>query len=187
MINLIDSRCSTHGLLLCFISLHISNSSVSASLVEHVFYSADLMSAIYFPYFYFMIYEYIYSRYSSVFLTLYQLYYSLPFSTLISSSSFYLKLQPKLFLKVVTALGVYHKHVEQEQNNPEWNRVILRKKEINNKIGKQPWPQLMCCASICCHMWLHISGGQNCCQEFRKEMVYRLMKGRIKHIRDINL
>jgi len=33
---------------------------------------------------------YIYSRYSLVFLTLYQLYYSLPSSTLISSSSLYL-------------------------------------------------------------------------------------------------
>ena len=102
MINLIDSRYSTHGLLLCFISFHISNSSVSASLVGHVLYLADLMSAIYTPYFYLMVYRYIYSRYSSVFLMLYQLYHSLPFSTLILSSSLYLKLQPELLLKVVT-------------------------------------------------------------------------------------
>jgi len=42
MINLIVSRCSTHGLFLYFILLHISNSSVSASLVGHVLYSVDV-------------------------------------------------------------------------------------------------------------------------------------------------
>jgi len=50
IINLIDSRCSIHGLFLCFISLHISNGSVSALLVGHVLYLADLMSAICIPY-----------------------------------------------------------------------------------------------------------------------------------------
>jgi len=90
MIDLINSRCSTHGLLLCFISLHISNGSVSTSLVGHVLYLADLMFAICTPHFHLMVHRYIYSRYSSVFLILYQLYHSLPFSTLNSSSSLYL-------------------------------------------------------------------------------------------------
>jgi len=102
MISLIDSRYFTHGLLLCFISLHISNGSVSTSLVGHVLYSADLMSAICISYFHLMVYRYIYSRYSFVFLMLYQLYHSLFSSTLISFSSLCLKLQPKLLLKVVT-------------------------------------------------------------------------------------
>jgi len=102
IIDLIVSRCSTHRLLLCFILLHISNGSVSTSLVGHVLYSADLMSAICTPHCYLMIHRYIYSRYSSVFSMLYQLYHSLPFSTLISSSSLYLKLQPELLLKVIT-------------------------------------------------------------------------------------
>ena len=110
MIDLIDSRCSTHELLLCFISLHIPNGSVSASLVGHVLYSADLMSAMCIPHFYLMVHRYIYSRYSSVFLMLYQLYYSLPFSTLISFSSLYLKLQPELLLKVVTEHQQYSCH-----------------------------------------------------------------------------
>ena len=101
MINLIDSRYSIHGLFLCFISLHISNGSVSTSLVGHVLYSADLMSAICIPYFHLMVYRYIYNRYSSVFLTLYQLYHSLPFLTPTSSSSLYLKLQPELLLKII--------------------------------------------------------------------------------------
>jgi len=50
MIDLIASRCSTHGLLLCFILLHVSNGSVSASLVGHVLYSAELISATCIPY-----------------------------------------------------------------------------------------------------------------------------------------
>ena len=74
----------------CFILLHISDGSVSASLVGYVLYSADLMSATYIPHLLLMVHRYIYSRYSSVFLTLYQLYYSLSFSTLNSSSSLYL-------------------------------------------------------------------------------------------------
>jgi len=77
MIDLIVSRCSTHGLL-CFILLHISNGSVSTSLVGHVLYSADLMSAICIPHILLMVHRYIYSRYSPVFLMLYQLYHSLP-------------------------------------------------------------------------------------------------------------
>ena len=90
MIDLIVSRCSTHGLLLCFILLYISNSSVSASLVGHVLYSADLMSAICTLHYYLIVHRYIYSRYSPVCPTLSQLYHSLPFSTLNSSLSLYL-------------------------------------------------------------------------------------------------
>jgi len=89
------------GPLLCFRLLHILNSSVSASLVGHVLYSADLMSAICSSHYYLMVHKYIYSRYSSVFLMLYQLYHSLLSSTLISFSSLYLKLQPELLLKVI--------------------------------------------------------------------------------------
>ena len=29
----------------------------------------------------------------------------------------------------------------------------------------------MHCVSTCCHIWLHILGGLNCCQEFRRGMV----------------
>ena len=79
-----------HGPLLCFILLYISNGSVSASLVGHVLYSADLMSATCIPHSLLMVHRYIYSRYSPVFLMLYQLYHSLPSSTLNSSLSLYL-------------------------------------------------------------------------------------------------
>jgi len=70
-----------------------------------------------------------------------------------------------------------------------WGRTELlwRKRGLTTKIGEQPWPQLMCCASICCYIWLHILEGQNCCQEFRRGIVYRLIGVRIKHVRDVNL
>ena len=35
------------------------------------------------------------------------------------------------------------------------------------------------------HMWLHISGGLNCCQEFRRGVVYRLIGVRIGHVKDV--
>jgi len=25
-------------------------------------------------------------------------------------------------------------------------------RELTTKVGEQPWPQLVCCASICCHV-----------------------------------
>ena len=92
MIDLIVSRYSTHRLLLCFILLHISNGSVSASLVEHVLYSADLMSAICIPHILLIVHRYIYNRYFPVFPMLYQLYHFFLFSTLNSSSSLYLSI-----------------------------------------------------------------------------------------------
>jgi len=117
-IDLIVSRCFTHGLLLYFILLHISNGSVSASLVGHVLYSADLMSAICILHLLFIVHRYIYSRYSSVFLTLYQLYHSLPSSTLILFLSLYLKLQPELLLKVVKRHQLTLQLGEQQTSRP---------------------------------------------------------------------
>ena len=35
-----------------------------------------------------------------------------------------------------------------------WNRAELLRsgRELTTKMGEQPWPQLMRCASICCRM-----------------------------------
>jgi len=61
MINLIVSRCSTHELLLCFTLFHIPIGSVSTSLVGHVLYLADLMSAICSSHYYLIVHRYIYT------------------------------------------------------------------------------------------------------------------------------
>jgi len=89
-----------YELLLYFILLHIFNGLVSASLVGHVLYSADLMSAICIPHILLMVHRYIYSRYSPIFPMLYQLYYFLPSSTLNSSSSLYLCKKAKLQARI---------------------------------------------------------------------------------------
>ena len=59
--------------------------------------------------------------------------------------------------------------------------------EVDNKSGEQSWPQLMCCASICCHMCGCIF------QEDRKtellpgvqERSGILIRVRIEHVKDI--
>jgi len=45
------------------------------------------------------------------------------------------------------------------------------------------------CLDLLLHVWLCISGGQNCCQEIRKEVVYRLIEVEmdIKNVNDFNL
>ena len=45
------------------------------------------------------------------------------------------------------------------------------------------------CLDLLSHVWLHISGGLNCCQEFRRGVVYRLIGVRIdvKEVNDFNL
>jgi len=42
----------------------------------------------------------------------------------------------------------------QSGSRVAWNRVELlwSGKELTTKIGEQPWPQLVRCASICCHV-----------------------------------
>jgi len=41
------------------------------------------------------------------------------------------------------------------------------------------------CLDLLLCVWLHISGELNCCQEFRKGVVYRLIEVRIGHIKDV--
>ena len=43
-------------------------------------------------------------------------------------------------------------HVEQEQSAPEWSGITPEWKGVDNKVEKQPWPQLMHYASICCRI-----------------------------------
>jgi len=48
-----------HEQLFCFILFHLSNGSVSTSLVRYVLYSVDLMSATCFLHLLLMVYRYI--------------------------------------------------------------------------------------------------------------------------------
>jgi len=78
--------------------------------------------------------------------------------------------------------------VKQERSNPEWNRVTLEKKGVDNK----NWETTLVSACVLCLdqllcMWLHISERLNCCQELRRGMVYRLIGVRIEHVKDVNL
>jgi len=41
---------------------------------------------------------------------------------------------------------------EWKRSDPEWSEITLEWKEVNNKVREQPWPQLVHCALICCHM-----------------------------------
>jgi len=54
------------------------------------------------------------------------------------------------------------------------------------------WPNKVCdtlCLDLLSCVWLHISGGLNYCQEFRRGVVYRLIGVRIdiKDVNDFNL
>ena len=43
----------------------------------------------------------------------------------------------------------------------------------------------MLCLDLLSHVWLCISGGLNCCQEFRSGVVYRLIGVRIEHVKNV--
>jgi len=66
---------------------------------------------------------------------------------------------------------------------PEW-------KGVDNKVGEQPWPQLVHCVSICCRVCGCVfQEDRICCQEIRREVVYRLIGVEIdiKDVNDFNL
>jgi len=50
-----------------------------------------------------------------------------------------------------------------------------------------PLTACVLCLDLLSCMWLHILGELNCCQEFRREVVFRLIGVRIEHIKDVNL
>jgi len=65
---------------------------------------------------------------------------------------------------------------------PEW-------KGFDNKIGTTLASARVLCLDLLSCVWLHISGGRNCCQECRRGVVYRLIgvEMDIKDINDFNL
>jgi len=66
--------------------------------------------------------------------------------------------------------------VEQEWSDPEWGKIAAEWKGINNKSGGTTLASAhVLCLDLLPHVWLRISGGLNCCQEFRRGVVYRLI------------
>ena len=66
-----------------------------------------------------------------------------------------------------------------------WSGVELlwSGRELTTKVGEQPWPQLVRCALICCHVCGCVF------QEIRRGVVYRLIgvEMDIKDVNDFNL
>jgi len=60
---------------------------------------------------------------------------------------------------------------EQEWSNPEWSGVTPEWKEFDNKMGTTLASAHALCLDLLSRVWLHISGGWNCCQEFWRGMV----------------
>jgi len=81
-------------------------------------------------------------------------------------------------------------HVEQEQSSLEWSGITLEWQGVDNKSGGTTLAlaRMLCLDLLSC-VWLHISGGLNYCQEFRRGVVYRLIGVRIdvKEVNDFNL
>ena len=64
--------------------------------------------------------------------------------------------------------------------------VTLEGKGFDNKSGGTTLASACAlCLDLLSHVWLHISGGLNCCQEFGEEW-YRLIGVRIEQGEDIN-
>ena len=83
-----------------------------------------------------------------------------------------------------------HRHAEQEQSDLEWSGITSEWKGVDNKSrGTTLTSAHALCLDLLSRVWLHISGGQNCCQEIRKGMVYRLIgvEVDIKDVNDFNL
>jgi len=80
--------------------------------------------------------------------------------------------------------------VEQEWSDPEWSRITPEWKGVDNKSGGTTLASAhVLCLDLLSHVWLHISEGQNCCQECRRGVVYRLIEVEmdIKDVNDFNL
>jgi len=73
--------------------------------------------------------------------------------------------------------------VKWEQSDPEWSGITPEWKGVDNKSGGTTLA-LACalCLNLLLHVWLHISGGQNCCQEIRSGVEMD-----IKDVIDFNL
>ena len=62
--------------------------------------------------------------------------------------------------------------VERERSDPEWSGITLEWKGVDNKSGGTTLASAhVLCLDLLSHVWLRISGGLNCCQEFQRGVV----------------
>jgi len=82
-------------------------------------------------------------------------------------------------------MGIFH-HMT---SGLEWSGITPEWVGFDNKIGTTLVSACALCLNLLLHVWLHISGGQNCCQKIRKRVVYRLIgvEMDIKGVNDFNL
>jgi len=68
-----------------------------------------------------------------------------------------------------------------------WSRAELlwSERELTTKWRTTLALACALCLNLLSCVWLYISGGLNCCQEFRREVVYKLIEVRIKHVKDV--
>jgi len=60
---------------------------------------------------------------------------------------------------------------EQEQSRPEWSGITPEWIGFDNKIGTILASAHVLCLDLLSRVWLRISGGLNCCQEFWRGVV----------------
>jgi len=61
--------------------------------------------------------------------------------------------------------------VEQERSGPEWNGITPEWMGFDNKVGTTLASARALCLNLLSRVWLRISEGRNCCQEYRRGMV----------------
>ena len=79
---------------------------------------------------------------------------------------------------------------EVKWSGPEWTGITPEWKGFDNKSGGTTLASAHAlCLNLLSRVWLHISGGMNCCQEFRRGVVYRFIGVGIdvKDVNDFNL
>ena len=71
----------------------------------------------------------------------------------------------------LAVLTICQGYAEREQSDPEQSGVTLEWKGFDNKMGTTLVSARALCLNLLLRIWLRISGGQNCCQEFQRGIV----------------
>jgi len=67
-------------------------------------------------------------------------------------------------------------------------KLLWSGRELTTKVGGTTLASAHAlCLDLLSYVWLHISEGRNCCQEYRRGVVYRLIGVDIKDINNFNL